>query len=96
MLHVTARTGDHVTARLSEDVDLCSTPGLRAVGDRIIDEGCRHHTLDAHDTHRMDDTGITLLITWYSRLEQHGGTLRVIEVQAPSALCSCGSAWTQS
>lgn len=77
MLHVTVRAGDRVTARLPEDVDLYSTPGLRAVGERIIDEGCRHLTLDASGILHLDSSGITLLITWYQRLARLGGTLSV-------------------
>ncbi|MET9934934.1 MULTISPECIES: STAS domain-containing protein [unclassified Streptomyces] len=79
MLHVTARTGDRVTARLPQDVDLHTAPLLRAVGDRIIDEGCRHLTLDASRTLCLDSTGITLLITWYQRLDPLGGTLSLTQ-----------------
>ncbi|MDO0924312.1 STAS domain-containing protein [Streptomyces sp. TG1A-8] len=80
MLVVTERAGDRVTAALPEDVSLFTVPGLRAVGDRIIDEGCRHLTLDASHTQDLDSTGITALVTWYRRLEDLGGTLAVIEV----------------
>ncbi|MEU3509440.1 STAS domain-containing protein [Streptomyces longwoodensis] len=77
MLHVTDRAGDHVTARLPEDVDLDTTPGLRAVGDRMIDEGCRHLTLDASRVVTLDSTGITALIAWYQRLTPLEGSLTV-------------------
>ncbi|MEU7424952.1 STAS domain-containing protein [Streptomyces sp. NPDC040750] len=80
MLHVSDRTDDRVTAGLPETVDLYTTPGLRAVGDRIIDEGCLHLTLDASHTAQMDSTGITMLITWYQRLERLGGTMSVTDV----------------
>ncbi|MEU5183093.1 STAS domain-containing protein [Streptomyces longwoodensis] len=77
MLHVTDRAGDHVTARLPEDVDLDTTPGLRALGDRMIDEGCRHLTLDASRVAVLDSTGITALIAWYQRLVALDGSLTV-------------------
>ncbi|WP_052845311.1 STAS domain-containing protein [Streptomyces sp. NRRL S-31] len=77
MLHIVARTGDHVVAALPEDVDLYSTPFLRAVADRIIDEGCRHLTLDASRTLHLDSTGVTALIAWYQRLDPLGGSLAV-------------------
>ena len=80
MLQVTERTGDRVTARLPEDVDLDSTSRLQAVGDRVIDEGCRHLTLDASDTLYLDSTGTTLLIAWFQRLEGLGGTLSLTQV----------------
>jgi anti-anti-sigma factor len=80
MLRVTARVGDRVTAELPEDFDLYTAPGLRAVCGRIIDEGCRHLTLDASRTVHMDSTGITALVTWYQRLDRLGGTLSVVEV----------------
>ncbi|MFF5637076.1 STAS domain-containing protein [Streptomyces sp. NPDC012825] len=80
MLHVTARAGNRVTARLPEDVDLHTAPLLRAVGDRVIDEGCRHLTLDASRTSCMDSSGVTLLITWYQRLDRLEGTVELIQV----------------
>jgi anti-anti-sigma factor len=75
VLHVTARAGDRVTAQLPKDVDLHTTPGLRAIGDRIIDEGCRHLTLDASHTLHVDSTGINALIVWYRRLDALHGSL---------------------
>lgn len=75
MLHVTQRVGDRVTAELPEDADLHTTPGLRAIGDRVIDEGCRHLTLDASRTLHVDSTGISALITWYQRLDALDGSL---------------------
>ncbi|MFJ3441370.1 STAS domain-containing protein [Streptomyces sp. NPDC086081] len=75
MLDVTGRAGDRVTARLPEDVDLYTTPGLRAVVDRIIDEGCRHLTLDASALQHLDSTGVTALIVWHRRLDAVGGAL---------------------
>ncbi|GAB1332340.1 STAS domain-containing protein [Streptomyces sp. NPDC093260] len=81
MLQVTERTDDEVVARLPQDVDLYTTPGLRAVGDRIIDEGCRHLVLDASDTLHVDSTGITLIITWYRRLDRMGGAVVLTQVQ---------------
>jgi anti-anti-sigma factor len=75
VLQITERAGDHVTGTLPEDVDFPSTPGLRAATDRIIDEGCRHLTLDASHTLHLDSTGITALLIWHQRLEDLGGTL---------------------
>lgn len=75
MLNVTGREGDRVTARLPEDVDLYTTPGLCALVNRMIDEGCRHLTLDASAVRRLDSTGVTAFITWYQRLATPGGTL---------------------
>lgn len=86
MLHVIRRTGDRVTAALPEEVDLQSAPALRAVGDRIIDEGCRHLTLDATRTLHLDSTGITVLLTWYRRLHALGGSLAL--TGADGRLCS--------
>ncbi|MEV7416222.1 STAS domain-containing protein [Streptomyces sp. NPDC089919] len=80
MLQITARTGDHVTARLPQDVDLDAVPGLRAIGDRIIDEGCRHLTLDASGTAHLDSSGITLLLGWYRRLARLDGSLSLVGV----------------
>lgn len=80
LLQVTERSGDRVVARLPEDVDLDSTPKLRAVGDRVIDEGCRHLVLDASDVIYLDSTGTTVLIAWYQRLDRLGGTLSITQV----------------
>ncbi|MFE5511693.1 STAS domain-containing protein [Streptomyces sp. NPDC056529] len=82
MLHVTTRTGDRVTAALPEDVDLHTAPLLRAVGARMIDEGCRHLVLDASKSRFLDSSGVTLLIHWYQRLTRLDGTLSLTEVNA--------------
>jgi anti-anti-sigma factor len=75
VLQIVERAGDHVTAALPEDVDLYSSPFLCALAERMIDEGCRHLTLDASRTCHLDSTGITALVTWYQRLDALGGTL---------------------
>ncbi|WP_228973209.1 STAS domain-containing protein [Streptomyces sp. DH12] len=80
MLRVIQRTGDRVTAALPADVDLHTTPRLCAVGDRIIDEGCRHLVLDASGTDHLDSTGISVFIAWYKRLSALGGSLTLTEV----------------
>ncbi|MFF8507859.1 STAS domain-containing protein [Streptomyces sp. NPDC015492] len=92
MLHVTTRVGDHVTALLPENVDLHTAPLLRAVGARIIDEGCRHLTLDASWSRSLDSSGVTLLIEWYQRLTRLDGTLRLTGVDAHvyDLLCRLG------
>ncbi|MFC9795672.1 STAS domain-containing protein [Streptomyces sp. NPDC057695] len=82
MLHVTTRVGDRVTALLPESIDLHTAPLLRAVGARIIDEGCRHLTLDACQSLFLDSSGVTLLIQWYQRLTRLGGTLSLTGVNA--------------
>jgi anti-anti-sigma factor len=74
VLPIVRRTGNRVTVVLPEAFDLCSAPALRAVVDRIIDEGCRHLTLDASHTVHLDSTGLTALITWYRRLTVLDGT----------------------
>ncbi|MGJ7415445.1 STAS domain-containing protein [Streptomyces cinereoruber] len=80
MLHVTTRTGNGVTALLPESVDLHTVPLLRAVGNRMIDEGCRHLTLDASRSSFLDSSGVTLLINWYQRLHGLEGTLSLTGV----------------
>lgn len=80
MLRITERAGEHVTVALPEDVDLSSTPRLRAAIGRVIDEGCRHLTVDASHTLHVDSTGITALILWHQRLEVLGGTLTLTHV----------------
>ncbi|MEV7676095.1 STAS domain-containing protein [Streptomyces sp. NPDC000963] len=82
MLHVTTRTGDRVTALLPENIDLHTAPLLRPVAARIIDEGCRHLTLDASQSRFLDSSGITLLINWYQRLSGLEGTLSLAGVNA--------------
>ncbi|MFD8153063.1 STAS domain-containing protein [Streptomyces sp. NPDC001046] len=77
MLHIVERTGDHVTGALPVDVDLYSTPSLRAEVDRMIDEGCRHLTLDASRMLFIDSTGITALVSWYQRLAALRGSVAV-------------------
>ncbi|MER6222734.1 STAS domain-containing protein [Streptomyces sp. 900105755] len=80
MLRVTERAGDRVVAELPEDVDLHSTPGLRALGDRMIDEGCRHLTLDCSRTLYLDSTGISAIVAWYQRLDAADGSLTLSQV----------------
>ncbi|MFC8176905.1 STAS domain-containing protein [Streptomyces sp. NPDC057242] len=82
MLHVTTRAGDRITALLPESVDLHTAPLLRAVGGRMIDEGCRHLVLDASRSRFLDSSGVTLLIHWYQSLTRLEGTLSVTGANA--------------
>ncbi|MEW1906598.1 STAS domain-containing protein [Streptomyces sp. NPDC086147] len=52
------------------------------MGNRIIDEGCRHLVLDASQSRFLDSSGVTLLIHWYQRLHGLEGTLSLTGVNA--------------
>ncbi|MET9931287.1 MULTISPECIES: STAS domain-containing protein [unclassified Streptomyces] len=71
-----------MNALLPESVDLHTAPLLRAVGARMIDEGCRHLVLDASRSRFLDSSGVTLLINWYQRLDRLEGTLSLTGVNA--------------
>ncbi|MER5883712.1 STAS domain-containing protein [Streptomyces sp. NPDC001941] len=87
MLDSVHHAGDRATAVLPDALDLHTTPAVRAVLDRIVDEGCRHLTLDASRTTCLDSTGITVLIHCYQRLSSLNGTLSMTELgEHPHAL----------
>ncbi|MEV5432363.1 STAS domain-containing protein [Streptomyces sp. NPDC052701] len=75
VLKVVQRCDDLVIVAFPEDVDLHTSEAMSGIGDRLLDEGCRHLIVEASRTSYLDSTGVTLLLRWLHRLEDLGGTL---------------------
>ncbi|MEG8277311.1 STAS domain-containing protein [Streptomyces sp. AHA2] len=77
MLTLISREEDLAVAALPEDVDFFTSAGVRAAGERILDGGCRYLVVDTSPVDYIDSTGITVLLTFWQRLEAAGGALLV-------------------
>ncbi len=57
------------------EIDIATAPLLAAAFDEVIAAGGRLVLLDARDIHFLDSSGISVLISAGSELENHGGRL---------------------
>jgi anti-anti-sigma factor len=74
-LRLIDRSDDLVVAALPDDVDLFTSSDVRAAGERLLDEGCRYLVLDVSPDLFIDSSGITVLLTFWHRLNDVGGAL---------------------
>ncbi|MFH9011012.1 STAS domain-containing protein [Streptomyces sp. NPDC017943] len=77
MLTLISREEDLAVAALPEDVDFFTSADVRAAGEELLDGGCRYLVLDTTPVDYIDSTGITVLLTFWQRLEAAGGALLV-------------------
>ncbi|MEU5253983.1 STAS domain-containing protein [Streptomyces longwoodensis] len=74
-LRLIDRSDDLVVAALPDDVDLFTSSDVRAAGERLLDEGCRYLVLAASPDLFIDSSGLTVLLTFWHRLNDTGGAL---------------------
>ncbi|MFF6826749.1 STAS domain-containing protein [Streptomyces longwoodensis] len=74
-LRLIDRSDDLVVAALPDDVDLFTSSDVRAAGDRLLDAGCRYLVLAASPECYVDSSGLTVLLTFWHRLNDIGGAL---------------------
>jgi anti-sigma B factor antagonist len=74
---------EHVTLRVSGEIDLGTAPQLR----EAALEALRHHgsdlRLDLRDVHFMDSTGIEVLLATRRRAALEGGSLTLVRPSRP-------------
>ncbi|MGW0087353.1 STAS domain-containing protein [Streptomyces sp. NPDC003393] len=57
------------------DVDLCSSPVIRDVVIRLVDEGHRHFVLDLRQVPFLDSMGLGMVVAITKRIRAHAGSL---------------------
>jgi anti-sigma B factor antagonist len=72
--------GDRRTVAVAGDLDVYTALRLEMALDAAIDEGARHLEVDLADTAFMDSTGLAALASAQRRVQQRGGSLRLVEV----------------
>ncbi|MCS0604358.1 STAS domain-containing protein [Streptomyces sp. LP11] len=82
MLQLIDREDALIVAALPEDVDLFTSPDVRAAGEGLLDGGCRFLVLDTSTVAHIDSSGITVLLAFWQRLDEAGGAM-VLSVPDP-------------
>src|SRR5881396_2723587 len=65
----------HIVA-VSGEVDLYTAADLRAALSHAVEEGCTSLVIDLTDTHFMDSTGLSTLVSAQKRMRSRGGPRR--------------------
>lgn len=58
-----------------KNIDITNSTELRSHLEDLMDEGCRKIVLDLTDVAVIDSSGIGKLLVFYSRFEEHGGSM---------------------
>ncbi|MEU3518321.1 STAS domain-containing protein [Streptomyces sp. NPDC006654] len=76
MLRVRARHADTTVVRLPTEVNYGNASDLGARCEDLIKEGCGTPVPDASEVQYLDSSGVSMIITLFRALDNHGGTLR--------------------
>jgi anti-sigma B factor antagonist len=69
----------HIVA-VSGEVDLYTAADLRAALSHAVEEGCTSLVIDLTETHFMDSTGLSTLVSAQKRMRSRGGKLVIVNV----------------
>src|SRR5947208_4209337 len=69
----------HIVA-VSGEVDLYTAADLRAALSHAVEEGCTSLVIDLTNTHFMDSTGLSTLVSAQKRMRSRGGRLVIVNV----------------
>src|SRR3954454_9488448 len=72
--------GDRRTVAVAGDLDVHTALRLEMALDAAIDEGARHLEIDLAETAFMDSTGLAAFAAAHRRVQQRGGSLRLVNV----------------
>ena len=75
--------GDHATIHIGGEIDLATCPHLQAIVVDLIDHGCHHLIVDLDRVSFLDCAGIRVLIDARRRVQEHGGSLRLVRPRPP-------------
>jgi anti-sigma B factor antagonist len=77
-LRITVQHDDRALIQLGGEVDMATSPQLRAVLGELIDRGFHQLTIDLGQVGFLDCTGIGVLVNALRRVEQHDGCLNLV------------------
>jgi anti-sigma B factor antagonist len=69
--------GARTVLRIQGALDVETVADVRATMDAIADEGRRDVVLDFSGLHRIDSSGVGIVVALFKRVQQYGGSLRI-------------------
>jgi anti-sigma B factor antagonist len=69
---------DRATIQVGGEVDFATCPQLQAVLAELVDRGCHQLIVDLEQVSFLDCAGIRVLVDARRRVQQHGGSLRLV------------------
>lgn len=69
------RDGETAVVYPEKNIDITTSPVLRARLEELMDSGVKKIVLDFSDVSVIDSSGIGKLLVFYSRFEENGGTM---------------------
>lgn len=73
-----ARINDWTVLEIDGEVDLHTHTMVRRAVTWLLPEGHRHFVLDLRSVPFLDSTGLGTMVTITKRIQQHGGSLRIV------------------
>jgi anti-sigma B factor antagonist len=70
--------GDRAMIHISGEIDLATCPQLQSVVVDLVDRGCHQLILDLERVSFMDCAGIRVLVDARRRVQEHGGSVRLV------------------
>jgi anti-sigma B factor antagonist len=70
--------GDHATIMVGGEIDLATSPQLRAVLVDLVDRGFHQLIVDLEQVSFLDCAGIGMLVDARRRVQVHGGSLKLV------------------
>lgn len=70
--------GDRATILVGGEIDLATGPQLLAVLVELVDRGCYRLIVDLAQVTFLDCAGIRVLVDALRRVQEHGGSLRLV------------------
>lgn len=82
MNHSRHDDGNNTILRVRGELDALSSPELRPVLDRVVEDGCRDVTVDLSELRIIDSSGVGALVSLFKRVRAQGGAVRFVGVTA--------------
>ncbi len=82
-LEIVDRSDGEVTARLSGDLDIVTSEGIKRELAQFLDDGCTRLRLDLTDVGFVDSSGLGVLVAIHRHAEARGGQFVVLSVPPP-------------
>jgi anti-sigma B factor antagonist len=70
--------GDRATIQIGGEIDLATCPQLQALLVELVDRGCHQLIVDLERVSFLDCAGIRVLVDTLRRVQEHGGSLRLV------------------
>lgn len=75
--------GDRATIHIGGEIDLATCPQLQAIVVDLVDRGCHQLIVDLEQVSFLDCAGIRVLVDARCRVQEHGGSVRLVRPRPP-------------